>query len=128
MLTVNASQCVRNHGTLSTMAWALASACTANHSADLSITDTLFLLAKRHRIVALLAPVCYCPELWKEKLLRKLMGTHAGNTVCNKQELPWCLHFGIRQPKKNVLNVKCMAHAWSSSFHALVAGDTVAAK
>ena len=96
------------------MAWALASACTANHSADLSITDTLFLLAKRHRIVALLAPVCYCPELWKEKLLRKLMGTHAGNTVCNKP--------------KNGLNVKCMAHAWSSSFHALVAGDTVAAK
>ena len=38
--------------------------------------------------------------------------------------MPWCLHFGIRQPKKNVPNVKCMAHAWSSSFHA-IADDVV---
>jgi hypothetical protein len=57
------------------------------------------------------------------------MGTHAANGL-QRAGMPSCLHFGILtfDSKKNLRNVKReVAHA-CSSFHALVAGDTVAAK
>jgi hypothetical protein len=56
------------------------------------------------------------------------MGTHAGNDLPQGMAFS-CIHFAILAFDSKVLrNVKReVAHAWSS-FHALVAGDTVVAQ
>jgi len=55
------------------------------------------------------APVCYRPEVWKEKLLQKLMGTHTASTVCHRASV-WP-YWHSTEKKKKKKSTECQTHA-----------------